>query len=126
VEATISEKQQTAIEATISKPGKGADNGTSVAVALGIGVFNASAKALVDDNAIIDAAGTTTVHANTTYPFVFPFRDPSAANLTKTFGSNPMSTLTGTFLSGNLGLQSLFINNWTRSVSKPGGGAPKN
>ena len=29
-------------------------------------------------------------------------------------------------LGGNLGLQNFFVNNWTRTVSKPGSGAPLN
>src|SRR5262249_16293163 len=99
--------------------------GPSLAVAFQAGIFTASASARVDDNAVIDAAGTVTVHANTTYPFVFPFRDPSSSNLTKAFGSNPVALLTP-FLSGNLGVQTFLVNNWTRTVSKPGGGAPKN
>ncbi len=129
VEATVKEKEQTSVEATVSKPGAATAGETtklSVAVALEVVVFNATANALVDPNATIDAAGSLTVHASTTYPFVFPFRDPSAANLTKTFGSNPLSTLTGPFLSGNLGLQSFFVNNWTRTVSAPSGAAPLN
>jgi hypothetical protein len=36
------------------------------------------------------------------------------------------NTLTSTFLSGNLGLKTFLVNNWTRTVSKPGGGAPMN
>src|SRR5262249_1497215 len=32
----------------------------------------------------------------------------------------------GFLLSGNLGLQNFFVNNWTRTVSKPGSGAPLN
>src|SRR5262249_20254253 len=131
VEATITEKQQTSVEATISKPSAPKTNQTertqlSLAVALEVGVFHATASALVDPNATIDAACSLTVHASTTYPFVFPFRDPSSSNLTKTFGSNPLSTLAGPFLSGNLGLQTFLVNNWTRTVSAPGGGAPLN
>lgn len=130
VESTISEKEQTFVEATVSKPavhGSGQDaSGTSVAVALEVGVFVATASALVDPNATIDAAGLLAVNSSTTYPFAFPFLDPTDTNVTETLGYEPIAALTGPFLSGNLGLQSYLVNNYTATSSGSAGGQPQN
>jgi hypothetical protein len=125
VEGTINEKQQTSTEGTISKPDKGSNTKVSAAVAFEAGVFLAHSYALIDPGATVDASGTLKVHANDTYPFIFPFRTPTdSSSLTKLF-ANPATDL-GFLLGGNLGLQNFFVNNWTRTVSKPGSGMPKN
>jgi hypothetical protein len=131
VEGLITEKEQTSVQSSISKPevphgSTSAIQGTSVSVAAEVGVFTASATALVDPNATIDAAGTLTVHASTTYPFAFPFRDPSGESVTEKLGENPLESLTTGFLGGTLGLQTFLVNNDTRTSSGPAGAAAQN
>src|SRR5262249_22560379 len=126
---------QTSSEAPISIPDekKSADDSkgnkrtsvdTAVALAIDVGVYLNHADAHIQDGAKIDAAQETVVQSTLTYPFVFPFRTPvdpttNTNNIADYFLKNPVGNIT-TLIGGKLGLDSFFLNAWSRAVVKTG------
>src|SRR5262249_8243345 len=139
--ATNNDTVQTSSEATISIPDKKefanyplkkgqttADKRTSVdtavALAIDVGVYLNHADAHIQDGAKLDAAQEIVVQSTLTYPFVFPFRTPvdpttNTNNIADFFLKNPVGNFT-TLIGGKLGLDSFFLNAWSRAVVKTG------
>ena len=86
ISASIEEKGQTASTSAATKP-EGDDAALAVAIALGIGIFQNTAKATVGRFADLDAAAATDVSATVTYPFLIS--DPASAINPAEFLSSP-------------------------------------
>src|SRR5262249_35395755 len=124
ITATTTYNVQTASEATISKPtsrsnADGSFEGKSTgaaAIALSINAFEVTTQALIEKGAQVDAGGTLTVSASAEHPFTLPFRDPSTfKDFFEEKVSKDFASLFANLLDGSLGIQSLALNNFSRT-----------
>jgi len=97
---------------------------TSAALAITFAYSAPVVKAQVDDNAVIDAAGTVKVNATTVYPFVALITVNALQSVTvynpTNPSINPLNTAIGLFTDPMLGLGVDFINN-SASAGASGG-----
>jgi len=107
ISAGIKECSQVASTASASKP-KSDNAVAAVALAVGLGIFDNTAKAIVEGGAQLDAAGTTSVASSVVYPFLIA--NPLTA-------LNPLDYLKSTgpegwawFMDGTLGFASNLFN----------------
>ena len=110
VNSAVTENNQTADSATISKQSQqNPAGGSTTPLALAIGILvdnlNNTSLALIDGGSQVDASGALSVDATVTYPWAFQIDNPSGA----TFGSDAKTLLKSIL---GIGLQSEVVNNW--------------
>ena len=121
VAADISQASQVASVSGVSKP---KDSEASVAIALGLGMFNNTAKATVESNAQLTADRTVTVSSNVDYGFLIanPLSPINPLDYLKNSGPEGFAY----FMDGTLGYASNLFNTFvmtSASQSKVGVGA---
>jgi filamentous hemagglutinin family protein len=109
VTASISDRVQTAAESVISNDG---ENDNAISAAVIVGSYSNTSKALIDDNASVDAGQDLLIDSTITYPFL---TEPAELYTLEDF-SGPAKL--GTLLDQKLGIQSKLFNSWARSVGK--------
>ncbi len=109
VTAAMSDRVQTVAESVISND---EENDNAISAAVIVGSYTDTAKALIDDNASVDAGQDLRIDSSITYPFL---TEPAELYTLDDF-SSPAKL--GTLLDQKLGIQSKLFNSWARSVGK--------
>ena len=114
VEATIEQAVQLSAEAEVSKPD--GSTGLAMATAMGLGLYDNSAQAIIDSNAHVDASGRLEVLSEVSYPLLTPPLDLINPAVVFADGIDGLNTL----LSGDLGVSSELMNTWIRTSAESG------
>ncbi|MHC5542707.1 hypothetical protein ACYOEI_31165, partial [Singulisphaera rosea] len=128
VKSTLTEKVQTADDASVSKPSgfnpssaagytRAKDNSFAAAVAIVANVQNNTSVAIIDGGARVDAGVSLDVSSAISYPFAGPFLNPGGFNAADFFGKSGFNNLLFLFDS-KLGLSDWLVSNWANAGAK--------
>ena len=125
VASSLTEDNQTADDATVSKPKPSEaeqEDGTrdsylNMAVALDLVFISNTSHAQIDGGARVDAGEKLDVDSEVMYPFVWQINNPEGFTVQNFFGTDGESNILSLF-DGKLGLQDQLINNWANSGIK--------